>query len=83
MELYTNSTWTERYENVYAAEAVAWSENGNHATVYATGSTADEANAKLMGALRELRLISEKIATNKAKETTRPAVRSGCLRGRS
>ena len=80
MELYINSTWTERYENGYVAEAVAWSENGNHATVYATGSTADEANAKLMGALRELGLIPEEITVGKAKETTRPTVRSGCLR---
>jgi hypothetical protein len=29
MELYINSTWTQRYENAYIAEAIAWSENGN------------------------------------------------------
>ncbi len=80
MELYVNSTWTERYENAYVAEVVAWSENGNHATIYATGSTADEANGKLMGALRELGLVSEEIAPGKAKDSTRPASRSGCLR---
>ena len=59
MELYLNSTWTERHGNAYIAEAVAWSENGNHATVYAMGITADEADAKLLGALHELKLIPE------------------------
>jgi hypothetical protein len=59
MELYINDTWTERYANTYMAEAVAWSENGNHATIYTTGTTAQEANAKLEGALRELKLLPE------------------------
>ncbi len=59
MELFINNTWTECYGNVYVAEAVAWSENGNHATIYATGITADEADTKLMRALRELKLIPE------------------------
>ena len=60
MELYLNSTWTERYGNSsYIAEAIACSENGNHATIYATGSTADEADAKLLSALRELKLVPE------------------------
>ena len=62
MELYLNSTWTERYGNSsYAAEAVAWSENGNHVTIYATGITADEADTKLLGALRELKLVPQAI----------------------
>ena len=59
MELYVNNSWTERYGNVYIAEAVAWSENGNHATVYTVGLTAEEADAKLGGALRELKLMSD------------------------
>ncbi len=59
MELYLNNKWTKRYGNVYIAEAIAWSENGNHASIYATGATAEEADAKLMGALRELELIPE------------------------
>ena len=68
MELYLNSTWTERYANSpYAAQAIAWSENGNHATIYATGITADEADAKLLGALRELKLVPE--ATTKVEPT--------------
>jgi hypothetical protein len=68
MELYLNSTWTERYANSsYVAEAIAWSENGNHATIYATGITADEANTKLLGALRELKL--EPQATRKVEPT--------------
>jgi hypothetical protein len=46
MELYINSSWTERYGNAYIAEAIAWSENGNHATIYAMGITAEEADAK-------------------------------------
>ena len=57
MELYSNSNWTRCYDNTYVAEAIAWSEDGNHATIYTTGITADEADAKLMGALRELKLI--------------------------
>jgi hypothetical protein len=60
MELYLNSTWTESYGNsYYAAQAIAWSENGNHATIYATGTTADEADAKLLGALHELKLVPQ------------------------
>ena len=63
MELYINKTWTKLYGNAYIAEAIAWSETGNHATVFATGATADEANAKLIGALRELGLIPEAFST--------------------
>jgi hypothetical protein len=59
MELYLNTNWTGYYANVYIAEAIAWSENGNHATISTTGSTAEEANAKLMGALIELGLRPE------------------------
>jgi hypothetical protein len=59
MELYVNSTWTERYENAYVAEAIAWSENGNHATIYTMGISAEQADAKLMSALRELKLMPE------------------------
>ena len=59
MELYVNSTWTKRYGNAYVAEAIAWSESGNHATIYALGVTSEEADAKLAGALRELKLIPE------------------------
>ena len=57
MELYTNTNWTASYANAYIAEAIAWSENGNHATISTTGSTAEEANAKLQGALGELNLL--------------------------
>jgi hypothetical protein len=57
MELYLNTNWTECYANAYIAEAIAWSENGNHATISTMGSTAKEANAKLQGALRELNLL--------------------------
>jgi hypothetical protein len=59
MELYVNSSWTECYANSYIAEAIAWSENGNHATIYTVGITAEEADAKLKSALRELKLIPE------------------------
>ena len=59
MDLYINYNWTERYGNAYAAEAIAWSENGNHATIYSTGATAKEANTKLVSALRELKLIPD------------------------
>jgi hypothetical protein len=59
MELYSNTNWTESYANAYIAEAIAWSENGNHATISTTASTAEEANAKLMGALGELNLLSK------------------------
>ncbi len=59
MELFINNAWTECYGDVYVAEAIAWSENGNHATIYATGITAAEADAKLVRALRELNLLPE------------------------
>jgi hypothetical protein len=57
MELYSNTNWTESYANAYIAEAIACSENGNHATISTTGITAEEADAKLQGALRELNLL--------------------------
>jgi hypothetical protein len=57
MELYINKQWTECYSKSYIAEAIAWSENGNHATIYTTGVTAKEADAKLVDAMRELKLI--------------------------
>jgi hypothetical protein len=60
MELYINNRWTECYGNSYIAEAIAWSETGNHASIYTTGVTAEEANAKLLNALRELDLIPQK-----------------------
>ena len=59
MELYVNSNWTACYANAYIAEAIAWSENGNHAAIYTTGITAKEADDKLRGALRELKLIPQ------------------------
>lgn len=66
MELYLNNTWTQRYDDSsYVAQAIAWSEHGNHATIYATGLTADEADTKLLSALRELKLVPE--ATQKVE----------------
>jgi hypothetical protein len=60
MELYLNSTWTECHTiSYYTAEAIAWSENGNHAAIYTTGKTATEADNKLINALRELKLMPE------------------------
>lgn len=59
MELYVNSNWTKRYGDACIAEVIAWSENGNHATIYTMGVTTEEADAKLMGALRELKLVPE------------------------
>jgi hypothetical protein len=59
VELYINNNWTKCYGNAYIAEAIAWSENGNHACIYSTGATAEEADTKLMGALNELNLIPE------------------------
>lgn len=59
MELYINSTWTKRYGEAYIAEAIVWSENGNYATIFVTGVTADEADTKLIDALSELKLIPE------------------------
>jgi hypothetical protein len=59
MKLYINSNWTKQFGSSYIAEAIAWSEAGNHATIYAMGITAEEADAKLMGALRELKLTPE------------------------
>ena len=57
MELYINTNWTGSYADGYIAEAIAWSENGNHATISTTGSTAEEAQTKLIGALGELNLL--------------------------
>ena len=59
MDLYVNAKWTECYGNSYIAEAIAWSENGNHASIYTMGGTAEEADTKLMDALREFKLIPQ------------------------
>jgi len=56
MELYVNNEWTAGSANSYIAEAIVWSENGNHAAIYTMGNTAEEADAKLMRALQELNL---------------------------
>jgi len=64
VELYINSSWTKLYGHAYIAEALAWSENGNHATIFATGDTADVANTKLLNALRELRLLPEAVSAH-------------------
>jgi hypothetical protein len=70
MELYINTNWTGFYANAYIAEAIAWSENGNHATIYTTGITAEEADAKLLGALSELHLVPEaSIKTSGSEES--------------
>ncbi len=65
MELYINLKWTECYGDSYIAEAIAWSKNGNHATISTTGSTAEEADAKLVGALGELNLLPKTSITGK------------------
>ena len=57
MELYVNDRWIGCYGDSYVAEAIAWSDNGNHTTIYATGATAKEADANLVVAMRELKLI--------------------------
>jgi hypothetical protein len=57
VELYINTTWTKLFGTYYIAEAIAWSPTGNHATVFATGGTAEEADEKLLGALCELNLM--------------------------
>ena len=57
MELYTNTNWTGCYANAYIAEAIACSENSNHATISTTGSTLGEAQTKRIGALSELNLL--------------------------
>jgi hypothetical protein len=59
MELYINSEWTKCYgANYFIAESIVWSENGNHVSIYSTGATAEEADAKLIGALSELKLVT-------------------------
>jgi hypothetical protein len=60
VELYINDEWTKCYGlSSYIAEAIYWSENGNHVSIYATARTAEDADAKLMGALSELKLLPE------------------------
>jgi hypothetical protein len=72
MELYINNSWTKICASGYLAEAIAWSENGNHATIYATGSTADEADNRLMNALRELKVLTKASVKGKACSITDP-----------
>jgi hypothetical protein len=61
MEVYINSEWTQCYDgDSYMAEALIWSQNSNRgASIHTTGFTAEEADAKLLGILRELKLIPE------------------------
>ena len=46
--LHINNSWTERYGNAHIAQAIACSENANHAMIYTVGLTAEDADAKLM-----------------------------------
>lgn len=72
MELYSNNKWTACYGNSYIAEAIAWSENGNHVCIYATGDTAEEADTKLIAALHELKLMpGASSKTSSSKEEVR------------
>ena len=57
MELYINHSWTKICSSGYVAEAIAYSENGNHATIYAVGSTTNEADTRLIKALCELKVL--------------------------
>ena len=57
MELYVKNSWPKITAGGYVAEAIAWSENGNPAPIYARGNTADEADTRLMSALRELKVL--------------------------
>ncbi len=59
MELYVNSEWTKCYGNSFIAEAIIFYYYWMHSYIYTTGATAEEADAKLMGALRELKLTPE------------------------
>jgi hypothetical protein len=61
MEVYINSEWTQCYDgDSYMAEALIWSQHSNRgASIHTTGFTAEEADAKLLGILRELKLIPE------------------------
>jgi hypothetical protein len=61
MEVYINNEWTKRYDgDAYMAEALIWSQSSNRgASIHTTGFTAEEADAKLLGILRELKLIPE------------------------
>lgn len=61
MELYINPNWTQKYTNAHIAEAVAFSENGNHVTIYAVGVTAEQAETKLLEGLKELKLVPEEM----------------------
>jgi hypothetical protein len=47
------------YEMEDHSPFIICSQNGNHASIYTTGATAEEADTKLMGALNELKLIPE------------------------
>jgi hypothetical protein len=57
MEIYVNDDWTVAYGPSYVAEALAWSDSGNHVTVYAVGPSAQRANEKLHAGLAELGLL--------------------------
>ena len=49
MELYINTNWTACYANACIAEAIAWSENGNHASIYTMGGTAEGSGRQAQG----------------------------------
>ncbi len=59
MELYVNSTWTAPARNPPLAAARAWSQYRTPASIYTMGGTAEEADTKLISALRELRLMPQ------------------------
>lgn len=58
MSLYVNETWTRKVaDGHWIAEALALSKNSNDVAISAIGDTAEDANRRLRGGLRELGLL--------------------------
>ncbi len=57
MSVYINDTWVYQYDNCWVAEAVAFSENGNHVTISSCHDSPELAHKKLIAGMKELRLV--------------------------
>ncbi len=57
MSVYINETWIREHDCYWIAEAVAFSENGNHVTISSCPDSPELAYDRLIAGMKELRLV--------------------------
>ncbi len=57
MSVYINETWIREHDCYWIAEAVAFSENGNHVTISSCHDSPELSYDRLIAGMKELRLV--------------------------